>query len=140
MGVYVLLGVTGWIEYVAWDTVWYMGKTEEFFGYNWNLAILGYEIMISGGFFAGLFGFVFSVIGGLIDVLIYLVIILFCYVIFTIIQLAIQFVLLAIIPFGIPIFFLIGAFKSDRGEGNFVIPIITAVELVLYILFTFSII
>ena len=96
--------------------------------------------MTSGDFFIGLLGFVLTILGSLIDIVIYLLIIFGCYILFTIIQLAFQFVLLAIIPFGIPIFFLIGAFKSDRGEGNFVIPIITLIELVLYILFTFSII
>ncbi len=131
MGAYLMLGITSWIKYVSWDTVWWPG----FFGYHWELGSFGVSLMSTHEFWPGLLGIIITIVGGLIDIIIYLLMIIFVYVIFVCLQIIIQLGIIFVIPAAIPIYLLVMTIKADDKLEKIVTFIITLGLSITYFIF-----
>lgn len=132
-GVYIMLGITGWVKVFSWDQIWFQGDAGFAFGYNFELLSGCLSLISKGGFltFLGIILFLFALI---LDLLVYIVLILVLYIIFVPIQILIQLILVFAIPVLIPIVLIIAAIKEED-KLCIVLTIITVAAAVTYYIF-----
>lgn len=131
MGIYLMLGITGWIKALSWNTNWF----DSFLGYNWELASLGIELVEKHNFFCAILGFIVTILGGIIDIIVYILIFIIFYIIIVGGQFLLQLVLIFLIPAAIPIYLLITIFKSEEKSSGVITFLITLGLAITYFIF-----
>lgn len=134
-GVFVLLAITGWIQYLAWDVRGLAPKNNEFFGYDWNLLFGCIDLIESGEFFKVLLGLIFVLFAVIIDLVLYIIMAIFLYAIPVLLQIIIQLVLVFVLPPAIPIGLFVYMFKTERSKSTLTIALISTVATVIYFIF-----
>ncbi|MBQ3253966.1 MAG: hypothetical protein IJA65_05355, partial [Acholeplasmatales bacterium] len=133
-GVFLLLAITGWIQYLAWD-VSALAPKDAYFGYDWNLVFGSVDLLASGDVFKFLLGAICIIFAVIIDLSIYIVLSLVIYAIPVLIQVIIQLVLVFVLPPAIPIGLFVYMFKTERSKSTLTIALISTVATVIYFIF-----
>ncbi|MBO5878998.1 MAG: leucine-rich repeat domain-containing protein, partial [Clostridia bacterium] len=127
MAVYVVLAMTGAIQYLSWESRPISPSDNIFFGYEWELGALGVMLFgkISGSGIWGVFIFIAALlvllIGGLIDIILYVLMFLVLVALPMIVQVLLQLLLI----FGFPAIIPIGAFVLIFTARRKLPPILT---------------